>query len=63
MIAISNNTIPIIFYLRYLITLQGLPPAIQLAGISVTTTLPAAMTLFSPIVTPLRIILLAPINT
>lgn len=47
----------------YLITLQGLPPAMQLAGMSFTTTLPAAIIEQRPIVTPLLIILRAPINT
>ena len=35
-----------------LITLQGLPTAIELSGISFVTTEPAPMTQFSPIVTP-----------
>src|SRR2546422_1439639 len=35
-----------------LITRQGLPTATRLAGMSRTTTLPAPMTLLSPIVTP-----------
>ena len=50
-------------YSILLITLQGLPAAIQFAGISFTTTEPAPITEPSPIVTPLRMILLAPIST
>lgn len=46
-----------------LITLQGFPAAIQSAGISFVTTLPAPMIERAPIVTPLRIILSAPIHT
>ena len=43
-------------------TLQGLPAATELAGISRVTTLPAPMTLFSPMVTPGQMTLLAPIQ-
>lgn len=44
-------------------TLQGFPPAIQSAGISLTTTLPAAIIVLAPIETPLHIIVLAPTKT
>src|SRR6185503_20929245 len=46
-----------------LITLQGLPPASAFAGISLVTTLPAAITAFSPIVTPFNMITPPPIKT
>jgi hypothetical protein len=45
------------------ITRAGLPAAIQLAGIDLVTTLAAAMTELSPIVTPLRTIARLPSQT
>ena len=45
------------------ITLQGLPTATQLAGIECVTILPAPITLFSPIVTPAKIMHPPPIQT
>ena len=47
----------------FLITLQGTPPAIAPFGISLFTTLPAAITLPCPIVTPAQIVEFAPIHT
>ena len=44
-------------------TLQGLPTAITPAGISLFTTLPAAIMLPFPIVTPPHTVTLAPIHT
>src|SRR5678816_1746692 len=45
-----------------LITLQGLPAAITLSGISLVTTELAPMTEFLPMVTPFHTIELTPIN-
>jgi len=45
------------------ITLQGTPAAKQFSGISLVTTLPAPITEWAPIETPLRIVALAPIQT
>src|SRR5690554_2745321 len=50
-------------YSMDLITLQGFPPAITLAGISLVTTLPAPITLFSPIVTPFKTVTFTPSHT
>src|ERR1700760_5073912 len=57
---------PVVIYHEYLVrshsaalflmTTHGLPAAIELGGISCWTTLPAAIMVFSPIVTPLRMI-------
>ena len=44
-------------------TLAGLPAATTFAGISDATTLPAPMTLFSPMVTPLQTFAPSPIQT
>ena len=46
-----------------LITLHGLPKAITLLGISLVTTLPEPIILFSPIVTPGLTIVPPPIHT
>lgn len=46
-----------------LMTRQGLPTATLYAGISFTTTLPAPITEFSPIVTPGRMTEPPPIHT
>ena len=40
-----------------------MPAAITLGGMSLATTAPAPITLFSPIVTPLHTIALSPIQT
>lgn len=40
----------------------GIPPTIVLSGTSLETTAPAATTAFSPIVTPGKIVALAPIH-
>ena len=45
------------------ITLQGLPTAIELLGMSLTTTLPAPIVVFEPIVTPGQMIAPPPIQT
>ena len=47
----------------FLITRQGLPTAIELAGISFVTTEPAPMVQLSPIVTPGNTVTLPPIYT
>jgi hypothetical protein len=44
-------------------TLQGLPTATLLSGMSLTTTLPAPMTTLLPMVTPGRTWTAAPIQT
>ena len=46
-----------------LIALQGFPTAIELEGISFTTTEPAPIETLSPIVTPGRMVTLPPIHT
>lgn len=51
------------FYRFARITLQGLPAAITLSGISLVTILPATITTLSPIVTPGKIIAPPPIHT
>lgn len=51
------------FYRFARITLQGLPAAITLSGISLVTILPAPITTLSPIVTPGKIIAPPPIHT
>ena len=51
------------FLTNDLITLQGLPPAITSLGIFFTTTLPAAIIVLAPILTPLRTIVPVPMNT
>jgi len=55
----------LLFYFSLLIfnSLHGFPAAIQSAGISFVTTLPAPIMERAPIVTPLSIILFAPIHT
>ena len=47
---------------NFLITLQGLPAAIQSVGMLLVTILPAPMILLAPIVTPFRIMQWAPIQ-
>jgi hypothetical protein len=48
---------------KFFTILQGFPAAITLGGIDLTTTDELAITEFSPIVTPLSIEQLLPINT
>lgn len=52
-----------LFYFKNFIGLQGLPTAMQLSGILLTTTLPAPMVTLLPIVTPGKIVTLPPIHT
>ena len=47
----------------FLITLQGLPTATTLDGMSLVTTEPAPMVTLSPIVTPGSMVTLPPIQT
>ena len=51
------------FYYNCFITLQGFPTATTFDGISLFTTLPAPITVLSPIVTPGSTITFPPIHT